>query len=168
MSTLEQIRRLWQHAEWADDTLQVALEAIPETPPPDVMREYAHVLGAAEVWLARVEGRPSTTPVWPTLTLPEARALAAQVRDGYARLFAEHADEDLSRGVSYTNSAGQAFVTPLDDILLHVMLHGQYHRGKVNALLRMAGADPAPVDFISYVRGVPAATTPTGASRPAT
>ncbi|MEP7001369.1 MAG: DinB family protein [bacterium] len=159
MSALEQIRRLWQHAEWADGTLQAALEAIPDSPPPDVMREYAHVLGAAEVWLARIEGRLSATPVWPTLTLSEARALSAQLRAGYARLLAELVDDELSRSVSYTNSAGQAFVTSLDDILLHVMLHGQYHRGKANALLRMAGADPAPVDFISFVRGVPAAIT---------
>jgi uncharacterized damage-inducible protein DinB len=39
------------------------------------------------------------------------------------------------------------------------MLHGQYHRGKINLLLRQAGLAPAPVDFISFVRGVPAATT---------
>jgi uncharacterized damage-inducible protein DinB len=165
MSALEQIRRLWQHAEWADAILLAALETIPDSPLADVMREYAHVLGAEEVWLARIEGRPSTTPVWPALTLAEAAALSAQIRSGYTRLLAEQVDAALSREVSYTNSAGQAFVTPLDDILLHVMLHGQYHRGKVNALLRMAGADPAPVDFIAFARGVAAATTDTIAGR---
>jgi hypothetical protein len=42
------------------------------------------------------------------------------------------------------------------------MLHGQYHRGKINLLLRQSGAEPAPADYISYVRGVPAAVTPVG------
>jgi uncharacterized damage-inducible protein DinB len=50
-------------------------------------------------------------------------------------------------------------VTPVGDILLQVALHGQYHRGKVNLLLRDAALPPAPVDFISFARGVPAATT---------
>jgi uncharacterized damage-inducible protein DinB len=159
MSALEQIRRLWRHAEWADAALLAALEGLPDSPSPDVMREYAHVLGAEEVWLARIEGRAPTTPVWPTLTLSEAAALVVQIRAGYTRLLDEHDDAGLSRVVPYTNSAGKSFATPLDDILLHVMLHGQYHRGKVNVLLRVTGAEPAPVDFIAFVRGVPAATT---------
>ena len=37
-------------------------------------------------------------------------------------------------------------------------LHGQYHRGKVNLLLRQGGHAPAPVDYVAFVRGVPAAT----------
>ena len=42
--------------------------------------------------------------------------------------------------------------------LLHVPLHGQYHRGKINLLLRQAGRQPAPTDYITFVRGVSAAT----------
>jgi hypothetical protein len=40
-----------------------------------------------------------------------------------------------------------------------VVLHGQYHRGKVNLLLRQEGEQPAPTDYIAFVRGVPAAVT---------
>ena len=43
--------------------------------------------------------------------------------------------------------------------MMHVALHGQYHRGKVNLLLRQEGLPPVPPDFIAWVRGVPAATT---------
>ena len=64
----------------------------------------------------------------------------------------------LDTRVAYTNSAGQAFETPVGEILVHVALHGQYHRGKVNLLLRSAGFDPAPTDYIAWVRGAPAAT----------
>ena len=38
-------------------------------------------------------------------------------------------------------------------------VHGQYHRGKVNLLLRQEGMSPVPGDFIAYVRGAPAATS---------
>ena len=158
VSAREQLVRLWRHAEWADAELLAALVRLPD-PPADAMREYAHVLAAEELWLARIEHRLPRVGVWPALTAPDAVALAAQLRNGYARLLATLDDGSLAAGVSYTNSAGRAFVTPLGDILLHVALHGQYHRGKINLLLRQADLAPAPADFISFARGVPAATT---------
>jgi len=38
------------------------------------------------------------------------------------------------------------------DILLHVAMHGQYHRGQINQLLRGAGLEPISVDYIVFVR----------------
>ena len=158
MTALEQLRRLWDHCAWADASLLAALELADDLPPAP-LREYAHVVGAEEVWLSRLEGRPSRAAIWPELGLPEVRALAERVRAGCAAFLATLDDARLTRAVAYRNSAGRAFETPVGDILLHVMLHGQYHRGKVNLLLRQADLAPAPVDYIGFVRGVPAATT---------
>lgn len=108
-------------------------------------------------WLARIEGRASRSAIWPALSPPEAADLAARLRADYTRLFDALTEERLAEPVSYTNSAGQAFTTPLGDILLHVVLHAQYHRGKVNVLLRQGGQAPVPADFITFVRGAPAA-----------
>jgi len=66
---LDQLRRLWSHAEWADAALLAALERQPGVPE-DALREYAHVVGAEEVWLARLQGRPSRSAVWPGPDLP--------------------------------------------------------------------------------------------------
>ena len=156
MSALDQIQNLWRHAVWADAEMLRALSASP--PPEAAVREYAHVLGASEVWLARLEGRAPRAPVWPTPSLREVDGLSRAVRDGYAALLATLAEADLGRGVTYVNSVGQTFTTAIGDILLHVALHGQYHRGKVNLLLRQAELPPAPVDYIGFVRGAPAAT----------
>jgi uncharacterized damage-inducible protein DinB len=43
-------------------------------------------------------------------------------------------------------------------MLVHVALHGQYHRGQVALLLRASGFEPATTDYIAWTRGVPAAT----------
>ena len=158
MTPLEQLRRLWAHAEWADGLLLAALEQQPN-PPAEALREYAHILGAEETWLSRLEGRPARAAVWPEPTPEAVGELARAVRAGYGAYLTSLAESQLDRGVAYVNSAGLAFTTPAVDILLQVMLHGQYHRGKINLLLRQAGLAPAPVDFISFVRGVPAATT---------
>jgi uncharacterized damage-inducible protein DinB len=154
---LIEIRRLWAHLAWADAFLLEALEASP-TPPAEALREYAHILGADEVWLARVEQRPPTAPVWPQITLEEIRALAAAIHAGYARYVVALDHRELARVVSYTNSAGDSFQNTVQDILLHVALHAQYHRGKINQLLRQAGLAPAPTDYIAFVRGAPAVT----------
>lgn len=158
---LPTLRRLWDHLAWADDRLLSALEAA-AAPPGDAIREYAHILGADEVWLARLEGRASEAPVWPAMALPELRGLAARVHDGYARYLSALTSEHLADVVSYTTSDGRPFSTPVHDILLHVALHAQYHRGKINLLLRQAGLTPAPTDFIGFVRGAAAATTVVG------
>ncbi|MEQ9104145.1 MAG: DinB family protein [Rhodothermales bacterium] len=70
-------------------------------------------------------------------------------------------DEHLSSDCTYTNSAGASFSTPVADVLLHVFMHGMYHRGRINLLIRQAGGDPAPADYIAFVRGAAAATHPT-------
>jgi uncharacterized damage-inducible protein DinB len=158
VTALEQLRRLWAHSEWADGLLLAALEQQPN-PPAEALREYAHILGAEETWLSRLEGRAARAAVWPQPAPEAVGELARSVRAGYGAYLTSFAESELDRGVAYVNSAGLAFTTPVMDILLQVMLHGQYHRGKINLLLRQAGLAPAPVDFISFVRGVPAATT---------
>ena len=120
----------------------------------------SHVIAAEEVWLSRLEHRPPRVPVWPTLTLAELEVLAATVHDGFARYWDTLADSDPESPVPYTNSAGQPFSNTVLDIVMHVGMHGQYHRGKVNLLLRQFGHSPAPVDYIAFTRGVPAATQP--------
>jgi uncharacterized damage-inducible protein DinB len=155
---VQAIRRLWDHLAWADDRLLKALEAGPP-PPAETLREYAHILGAGETWLARLEGRPATTPVWPRMELPELRRFAGELHAAYSRSLAALDAERLQSEAAYTTTDGSAYSTPVQDILLQVALHAQYHRGKVNLLLRQAGLAPAATDYITFVRSAPAAGT---------
>ena len=155
-----QLRRLWAHAAWADGALLATLRERPEAA--DAWREYAHLLGAEAVWLARLEQRPAPVAIWPTLTPADAESLHESLRAGYAAYLDRLTPASLAAPVAYVNSAAQSFRTEALDILLQVMLHGQYHRGRINLLLRQGGATPFPADYISFVRGVPAATTAPG------
>ena len=152
------IRRLWAHAAWAD---ALVLEALMASDADNAIawREYAHLLGAESTWLARLELQTPPVPVWPTLARDQILALRERIVSGYDAYLARSDDASLREPVEYTNSAGQTFRNAPYDVLLQVVLHGQYHRGKINLLLRQDGAEPAPVDFISFVRGVPAAVT---------
>ena len=151
------LRRLFDHLEWADDRVLRSLREAPAIPP-KALELFAHVLGAEHVWLARLRQVPARLAVWPSLDLEQCATVARENRDGYAGLLDDLGADGLGEEVSYTNSAGASFRTPAEDILLHVALHGCYHRGQVAILLRQNGAVPQPTDYIAFVRGAPAAT----------
>jgi len=158
---LTELRHLRDHLAWADAALLEALSGA--TPlPAEAAREFAHVLGSEEAWLARMEHRAPRTPIWPDLSMSELQQLAQDVQLGYAQHLDALTEADVHRIVTYQNSAGISFETTVRDILHHVFLHAQYHRGKVNLLLRQAGSAPAAVDYIGFIRGFPAAVTRVG------
>jgi uncharacterized damage-inducible protein DinB len=162
MRALHTMRRMWEHAAWADRLLLGALLRL-DPCPSAVWREYAHVLGAESVWLDRLLRRAARFAVWPTLEPAAAAALAESLRAEYIAFIDGLTSDALDAPVSYVNSAGIAFETPVEDILLQVFLHGQYHRGKINLMLRQSREEPVPTDYIAFARGVPAAITPPAA-----
>lgn len=149
------IRSLLDHMEWADAKVLDALRASPGLDP-HAQEQFAHVLGAAAVWLSRIEGVRSPVAVWPQLTLDECASLADTIHRGYRSLLERPGD--LERTITYTNSAGNTFSNRVLDILLHVAMHGSYHRGMTSIVTRRGGGVAAPTDFIAFIRGAPTAT----------
>ena len=164
MSRLALVRRLWQHSAWADQELLRALDATPD-PPREAWREYLHILGADEVWLSRLTQRDARTGVWPAMSRDDAAAFHLLLASEFSALIDALTEEDLDRMISYRTTDGRPFTNRMDDILVHVALHGQYHRGKVNLLLRQGEMTPSPVDFLAFVRGAPTATETSAGAR---
>jgi uncharacterized damage-inducible protein DinB len=152
------LTKLVDHLEWADAATLRALEDAPGSDTRALM-VYGHVLGAEAVWLARIAGRPQDVAVWPTLSLEESRSLGAR-NVAELKALLQSADEGgIEREIDYRNSAGQSFRSKVEDILLHVCLHGAYHRGQIAQMIRQGGGEPAPTDFIAFIRGAPTAKT---------
>lgn len=154
---MNHLQKLVAHLGWAD---ALVLESLRRATPldPRAFEIYRHVLGTEEVWLARLEGRKPTLAVWPEMSLDECAAAVKTNLEGLKRYVAALSPADLPRAVTYVNSAGKQFTSTVEDILLHVCLHGTYHRGQVSLALRASGAEPAPTDYIAFIRGFPAAT----------
>ena len=145
------IRRLYDHMAWADARTQHALREM-HAAPLDALRLYGHVLGAEEVWLARIEAREQEVSAWPALDLDECAELAAKLHSAFALLVETLSATELQRQVRYVNSRGEPFVNTVEDILMHVALHGAYHRGQVARIVRGEGGAPLPTDYIFYIR----------------
>ena len=142
-----------RHMAWADRRLGEALLSAGDAVPEKAVGWYAHVAAAELVWLSRLEGREGgQPPIFPQWDAAAAAEASAQAIAGYERFIEEAAD--LERMIVYHNSTGTEFHTAVSDILTHVFLHGSYHRGQVNLLLRGAGAEPVNVDYITFVRSM--------------
>jgi uncharacterized damage-inducible protein DinB len=112
------------------------------------------MLGAEEAWLKRWHGESPTA-----LVSPDAFASFADVRRRWGELAAEWqrflgglTEEAVLRVVQYRDLRGNAYATPLWQMMQHVVNHASYHRGQITTLLRQLGARPVPTDLISYYR----------------
>ena len=154
------LTRLYEHMAWADANARDALGAM-AAGSPELSRAtelYAHLAASEHVWLSRLIGQPAEYPVWPSLELETAARLASETVDELRALVTRLDANGLAHDVEYTNSAGRTFRSRADDILVHVALHGAYHRGQIALLTRQGGSQPASTDYIACARGAPAAT----------
>ncbi|MEO8293897.1 MAG: DinB family protein [Gemmatimonadota bacterium] len=153
---IQQYLKLFAHTEWADLEVLAVLRGS-DTIEPACLELFAHILGAEHVWLARLRDEKASVAVWPSLTLDQCAALAMENHRGFVDFIGRLAGDDDQRLVDYRNSAGRDFRSTIQDILLHVALHGAYHRGQIALAMRRGGVAPAPTDYIGFVRGSPAA-----------
>jgi len=150
---MRSIRTLFDQLHWADRRLYETLEAA-GNPPAAAIRLFDHILNAERIWLTRLEGNDSShLPVWTNPdSLAGMRDRIESLRAGYERFLSGLDDAALDAALEYRNQSGAPFRSTVRDILLHVALHGQYHRGQINRLLRGAGLEPINVDYITFDR----------------
>jgi uncharacterized damage-inducible protein DinB len=154
-----QLTKLLDHLEWADRRVLESLVGMTHLDR-RALDLYAHVLGTEHVWLSRILERTPGEKIWPDITLERAASLAAENAAGLRALLESRTPDELQRKVAYRNSAGVAFESTIEDMLLQVVLHGCYHRGQVALVVRGAGGEPSPTDYIAFIRGAPAAVSP--------
>lgn len=153
------LSKLFEHLRWADERVHESLVAA-RNPPPHTLDLYSHVVAAEHVWISRIRGEKPEVEVWPKLSLSQCAELATRNADELSALVDTIDEDGLDGGITYRNSAGARFTSTLRDILIHIALHGTYHRGQIAAAVRSGGDTPASTDYIAFVRGAPAATRP--------
>lgn len=146
----DSLRRLYAHMAWADGQILSALDAS-DSRMDEAIGLFGHLVAAESIWLSRIRARDVgvLTP-WTVLSLAEATELAAANVAGYVELLG--GTPDLDRVAAYRTSKGEAMESTLGDILLHVALHGSYHRGQIATRLRRLDLPVPSTDFIAFSR----------------
>ncbi|ETT72466.1 DinB family protein [Paenibacillus sp. FSL R7-277] len=150
---MKTILRMMDHLYWADGRILDALETS-YTKDAELLKLVRHVAVAEQVWLSRLQGKGSTQyALWEEAEdLTTIRQLFEENAEQYRSYIGKLEESVLDQMISYSSQNGRSFQTSIRDILLQVLLHGQYHRGQINRALRMEGAEPAPVDYIAFSR----------------
>ncbi len=155
MTDMEMFQRLFRYDTWAN---RLALESLESVDSKDdrPRRLFAHILEAQRIWLGRLEQElPALTQPWPARALDECRAIHEELHKRWGRILDGLNPQRLAEKCVYRTTAGKPFETPIEDMLLHVVMHSVYHRGQVAAAVRQAGGKPAPTDYVVYVRQLP-------------
>lgn len=153
---------LMHYKRWADADLMKAVLALPGLiAAPEgqyvtaIIRHFhtvdcifkAHLLGVPHQYTSANPAEPST--------LSELQERVSAIDEWYVQYAHDLAERALEEALCVTFTDGQEQVLTRSDILLHVALHGTYHRGNVGILLRQCGAEPLPDRFTSYLRRAP-------------
>jgi uncharacterized damage-inducible protein DinB len=101
-----------------------------------------------------LQNEPAPSPQWPDWPIEELRAVAIQNHSEWLEYLNTLTDTDLDTTLTYQTFRGDTYTDTLKDIFAHVINHGTHHRGQVGVLLKQAGADLPPTDYIFYVRGL--------------
>lgn len=143
---------LIEYDRWANHSCAAQLAPL-AAPPADAVKVWAHVVGASELWLARVRGEDAQKhAVWPAWSLAEATQRFERVGERWREQLSSADAAELARVVTFHNSRGEPCADRLDDIVRHLMNHGTHHRAQIAGELRRAGVVPATLDFIVWRR----------------
>lgn len=140
------LTRLFRYDDWANHEEVARLRQRPDTA---ALRILGHIIGAEWLWYARLRGEEPRVAVWPELSPDDClRSL-----DLLGSFWTEYlADASLDSAIAYVNSKGESRKSRVDDVLMHVVLHGSYHRGQIAIVLRAGGEDPPYTDYIHCTR----------------
>jgi uncharacterized damage-inducible protein DinB len=135
---------------WADRGLYAAvsrnLERLSSQEVSIMLRILDHIHVVDRIFQHHLQGRPHTFQAPRSKDLPQLQALAdsaRQVDDWYASYVAGLADGDFAQPVDFVFTSGKAARMRRGEIILHVCLHGNYHRGNAGAVLQLKGLTPS-------------------------
>ncbi|HXX24070.1 MAG TPA: DinB family protein [Terriglobia bacterium] len=148
-------RSLFDYDYWANSETLASLRTVPSgTEKP--RKTFNHVIGGQRVWLARFQNpAPPSVQPWPDLTLDECNSAIEDLRHRWKELLDNLTPEKLAGDLLYLSLKGVEYTTPIQDVLMHLILHSAYHRGQVAAAVRQAGGKPASTDYVVYLRKLP-------------
>jgi uncharacterized damage-inducible protein DinB len=149
---MKSIQSMFDHLHWANVRIINTLLTLNE-PNKQAETLFSHILLAERVWITRLmEKSSSHLPIWSDLSLEDCNELLQENHTHYRYYVTRLTELEIEKTVTYKNSRGEEFHNTIRDILVHVALHGQYHRGQINLLLRNNDEEPIATDYILYKR----------------
>ena len=162
--SLDTLRSHIDYTVWASRRV---LDAAAVLAPDELVRDFGtadksllgtllHVYGADWVWIERLDGRSHTRrPYDEQASFATLECEWPRVWQRWKEYAAGLSEEGAEAEIAYTTFKGDAFRTPVWQIILHVVNHGTHHRGQAAGFIRAMGKTPPALDLTQYYRSLP-------------
>ena len=145
---------------WADRGLYEVLGSHLEQLPPEdasiMLRILDHMHAVDKIFQHHLQGLPHTFKAARSERMPEFQALANSVQetdDWYASYVRSLTEEELEQPIDFVFTSGKRARMRRGEIILHVCLHGSYHRGNAGAVLQLKGMTPGRDGITDFLEG---------------
>ena len=144
---------------WADrglyDVVCENFERLPNEDASIVLRVLDHIHAVDRIFQHHLQGRPHTFKAPRSEQLPQLETLANSTReadDWYASYVGNLQQAELEQPLDFVFTSGTAARMRRSEIILHVCLHGTYHRGNAGILLQKNGIAPKNDGLADFLR----------------
>lgn len=160
-------RMLIGHKRWATNGLYEAiarnLARIPGLDRILLARILDHIQAVDEIFSGNLTGRDHGRSAPHSAELPSLERLAADSRslgDWYAGYVRDLAPDCREEKLAFRYANGSAGCLTRGEMLLHVAVHGAYHRGNAGVLLHRNGIEPNPDRLTDFLESASPAAAP--------
>lgn len=111
-----------------------------------MLRIFDHIHAVDRIFQHHLQGEPHGFLAARSPEMPSFEALAdgtREVDDWYASYVGGLAQDDFEAPVDFVFTSGKKMRMTRGEIILHVCLHGTYHRGNAGAVLQLKGLTPS-------------------------
>jgi uncharacterized damage-inducible protein DinB len=135
---------------WADrglyDVVSRNLDQLPSEEASIMLRILDHIHVVDRIFQHHLRGVPHHFLAARSKEMPEFQALANSARevdDWYASYVGGLTEADFEQPIDFVFTSGKPARMRRGEIILHVCLHGTYHRGNAGAVLQLKGLTPS-------------------------
>jgi len=142
--------RLMAIKRWADrglyDVVSRNFDRLTNEDASIMLRILDHIHVVDRIFQHHLQGLAHTFQAPRSEKMPELQALANSAReldDWYVSYVGSLAESDFDQPVDFAFTSGKTARMRRGEIILHVCLHGTYHRGNAGAVLQLKGFTPS-------------------------
>ena len=135
---------------WADrglcDVVARNLDRLSREESAIMLRVLDHMHTVDRIFQHHLQGLPHAFRAPRSETIPELATLAdsmKEVDDWYTSYVDSLTADELQQSIDFVFTSGKAARMRRGEIILHVCLHGTYHRGNAGAVLQLKGITPS-------------------------
>ena len=151
------IKSLFAYRAWANSELFALLESLPSSHADQLhscIRTLNHIYVVDRIFRAHLSGEPRPFDATNTKDTPSLRQLHSDVQATDA-WYVDHVrtltESALSEPLAFTFTDGDAGRMSTEEVLLHVITHGGYHRGNVGQVLKSISVAPPRDLYTKYL-----------------